>query len=272
MKKKINLACGNIFVASDEWINLDYSPADPEVQRVDLLERLPIDSGSAAAVYSSHFIEHIPYDHVPLFLTECLRVLEPNGILRLVLPDFESMCRTYLALRDNSEHQKANFLVVEMIDQCVRKEPGGQLGRLYQNFRKNSLEESDMIAFVLDRTGEDLVKSPPPRTKNQSIVRVYQRIYSRLLRAWIQLCLCGLPAAFRTQNVSLAAVGERHHWLWDFHQLKDVLLKTGFIKITRCDSKTSAIKDFPLMPLDINHNGQARKGAESMYVEAYKPD
>ncbi|WP_024334601.1 class I SAM-dependent methyltransferase [Desulfotignum balticum] len=169
MKKKINLACGNIFVASDEWINLDYSPADPEVQRVDLLERLPIDSGSAAAVYSSHFIEHIPYDHVPLFLTECLRVLEPNGILRLVLPDFESMCRTYLALRDNSEHQKANFLVVEMIDQCVRKEPGGQLGRLYQNFRKNSLEESDMIAFVLDRTGEDLVKSPPPEPRIKAL-------------------------------------------------------------------------------------------------------
>jgi hypothetical protein len=69
----------------------------------------------------------------------------------------------------------------------------------------------------------------------------------------------------------LAAVGERHHWLWDFHQLEDVLQKTGFIEITRWDSKTSAIKDFPFMPLDINHNGQARKGAESMYVEAYKP-
>jgi hypothetical protein len=26
---KVNLACGNVFVTADDWINFDYSPASP---------------------------------------------------------------------------------------------------------------------------------------------------------------------------------------------------------------------------------------------------
>jgi len=48
-----------------------------------------------------------------------------------------------------------------------------------------------------------------------------------------------LPKAFREQNVSLAAVGERHHWLYDFHQLQRLLAAAGFVAIERCTAATS---------------------------------
>jgi hypothetical protein len=72
------------------------------------------------------------------------------------------------------------------------------------------------------------------------------------------------PPTFRTQNVSLAGVGERHHWLWDFHQLQQELEAAGFTGVQHRTSNSSAIPDFPFHPLDIEADGSPRKGAESM--------
>jgi hypothetical protein len=80
-----------------------------------------------------------------------------------------------------------------------------------------------------------------------------------------------LPRAFRSQNVSLAGVGERHHWLWDFEQLRAALDTAGFVGIERCEAHISRFAGFPFTPLDVDCDGRPRKGAESMYIEAQKP-
>jgi hypothetical protein len=101
--------------------------------------------------------------------------------------------------------------------------------------------------------------------------RLLRGVRHRLQRVWLRFWLAGLPAAFRAQNVSLAGVGERHHWLWDFHQLQQALEAAGFQGVERRTAATSAIADFPYYPLDLDADGRPRKGAESMYVEAQKP-
>ena len=83
-------------------------------------------------------------------------------MLRLVVPDLENLCRTYLYHRDQGEHDKADFVVVELLDQCVRRQSGGELGRYYQNLEAHSEGNIDSMFFVRDRTGEDLMHSPPP--------------------------------------------------------------------------------------------------------------
>ena len=61
------------------------------------------------------------------FLTECFRVAKPGATIRLVLPDFEEMCATYLDCRKAGDHAEADFLILEIIDQCVRPRRGGKL-------------------------------------------------------------------------------------------------------------------------------------------------
>ena len=97
-----------------------------------------------------------------------------------------------------------------------------------------------------------------------------QRVRGRAERVWTRAVLRLLPQAFRTQNVCLAEVGERHHWLWDFHQLQQELEAAGFTGVQRHSAYSSAIPDFPFYPLDTGPDGRPRKGAESMYVEAVK--
>jgi hypothetical protein len=89
--------------------------------------------------------------------------------------------------------------------------------------------------------------------------------------ARINILVSLLPKAFKEQNLSLAGIGERHHWLWDFYQLKYVLEVVGFDSVQRCHCNTSQISDFPFQPLDVNSDSQPRKGQQSMYLEAIKP-
>lgn len=275
----INLGCGPVFVDSPDWINLDFAPASPSVRRADLLDRLPLPSESARLVYASHFLEHIPKPDVDAFLQECRRVLQPGGVVRLVLPDLQEMAACYLEYREAGDHDRADFLVLEMIDQCVRRESGGELGRLYARLRaRPHSSQAELIAFVRARTGEDLAANMNLHEKinegasiTRRLGRLPGRVRNRLQRLWLQAWLSALPAAFRTQNVSLAGIGERHHWLWDFHQLQQALGAAGFTAVERRSADSSAVKHFPFHPLDLDANGRPRKGLESMYVEARKP-
>lgn len=153
----VNLGCGPVFVDSPVWINLDFRAPSPAVRQANLLGRLPLKSDTAQLVYASHFLEHIPKPEVDTFLRECLRVLQPGGVLRLVLPDLEEMARSHLTLRSAGEHERADFLVLEMIDQCVRRDTGGELGRLYRRLRDASANRSEMGDFIRERTGENRV-------------------------------------------------------------------------------------------------------------------
>jgi predicted SAM-dependent methyltransferase len=272
----INLACGSVFLDNSNWINFDYASSSKAVKKANLLKRLPLKREIADLVYSSHFLEHIPYTKVTDFLNEILRIIKPGGVVRLVLPDLENMANSYVNLRKLGDHQKADFLVLEMIDQCVRNVGGGQLGVFYSKIKNYPDQYKSMIEFIRERTGEDLTTYDFKQKLNynffsKNIESILAAIVRRIQRYWIKIVILALPSAFRDQNISLASIGERHHWVWDFHSLKKVLDTVGFVDVKRVSANTSIIKDFPFYPLDVDDKGKPRKGAESMYIEATKP-
>lgn len=62
----------------------------------DVTKRLRFESNSVDYIYSSNMGEHLyPRDAVHFF-TECKRILKKGGVLRLLLPDIETMARNYL--------------------------------------------------------------------------------------------------------------------------------------------------------------------------------
>lgn len=279
MAIRANLGCGPIFIDGPEWINLDHSPQHASVRQANLLEPLPIGTNSCEVVYSSHFLEHIPRAHVPSFLSECFRILKPGGVLRLVLPDFEEMCREYLLQRERGKHEQADFVIIEIIDQCIRLESGGELGKLYQSYQQEPDLHQDMRAYLRERNGESftaIAMNPSSHCPQRSkILRRFHSVFSRLRMGvqnrWFHWLISQLPKAFVQQNVSFAGIGERHHWLWDYYQLKNGLEASGFTACAKCTHNQSKIPDFPFFPLDVDGDGYPRKGKESMFVEAVKP-
>lgn len=265
----INIACGDSYLES--WTNLDYSPHSQYVIKANLLNRLPLRDNQASCVYSSHFLEHIPRYLVSDFFSECYRITNQNGKIRLVLPDFEELCKTYLENRQNNNHEKADFLIIEIIDQYARSFSGGELGKYYHSIASSNNVE--MIDYINQRTGHLLSSSSPEISKNSKLkvlIKNPKKILSEIESIYCKLLIRLLPNAFRQQNISLTTVGEKHMWAYDFHTVEQLLLNAGFQQVKRMSASTSEIVDFPFFPLDLTEKGLPRKGVESMYIEATK--
>jgi len=62
--------------------------------------RIPCPDESAAAVYSSHMIEHLDRAEARVFLAEARRVLRPGGVLRIAAPDLSRLAHNYVDTGD----------------------------------------------------------------------------------------------------------------------------------------------------------------------------
>ena len=82
-----------------------------EVVQRDLSKPLPWPDRSARAIYSSHMVEHFEPLEAQRLLRECLRVLKPGGVLRLVLPDLEACVRHYQREKEAGNPRAADDFV-----------------------------------------------------------------------------------------------------------------------------------------------------------------
>jgi SAM-dependent methyltransferase len=93
----------------------------------DLRRGVPFPDQTFDAAYHSHVLEHLDREDAPGFLQECLRILKPGGILRIVVPDFEALARDYLEvvekLPGRARMAEHTFAVEQMIDQMVLRTP-----------------------------------------------------------------------------------------------------------------------------------------------------
>jgi SAM-dependent methyltransferase len=104
----------------------------------DLRKGIPAENDSIDVVYHSHVLEHIDREAVPSFLKEIHRVLKVNGVLRIVVPDMEFLCRRYIenisridADPDCRELNKHGTFIAKIIEQSVRREASGTSNQPY---------------------------------------------------------------------------------------------------------------------------------------------
>jgi len=90
----VNIGCGACGKAG--WVNVDFFD-NPAVNCVyDCRKGLPFSDGAVRGIFTEHFVEHLDYvEEIPLFLSECHRVLQPGGVVRIIVPDAEKYLRAY---------------------------------------------------------------------------------------------------------------------------------------------------------------------------------
>jgi len=107
------------------------SRVDPDIISWDLRKGIPFRDGSFDVLYHSHTLEHLDHDLAAGFLKECHRVLKPNGILRVVVPDLERLiCEYWESLAEINSGAigaaaKHEIAVSNLFEQMVRREPAG---------------------------------------------------------------------------------------------------------------------------------------------------
>lgn len=98
---RLHLGCGG--ERKDGWVNIDLL-GDPVDVAWNLANSLPFDSGSVAAIFHEHLLEHLPLAAGDSFIQECFRVLRPNGILRVGVPDAGRLIKSYAGDRGYLEN------------------------------------------------------------------------------------------------------------------------------------------------------------------------
>lgn len=98
-KKKImlNVGCGTDYKKG--WINIDNN-SDNNIEQLDLnwdlRNPLPFADSSVDFVFNEHFIEHLTVDEAQVVIKDLMRVLKPGGVMRIAMPDLESVVNNYM--------------------------------------------------------------------------------------------------------------------------------------------------------------------------------
>ena len=110
MGLRLHIGCGpNI---RPGWVNIDRVARAPGVVTDVDPTALPYPDGSVSEVLAEHVFEHFCFAEEERVWREMARVLRPGGTLTIEVPDFEWMCTTFLAARDEWKE----FYVVGALD------------------------------------------------------------------------------------------------------------------------------------------------------------
>ncbi len=91
--KKLHLGCGTKIL--DGFLNIDIRPL-PGVDIISTIDHLPMfEDNSIDLIYCCHVLEHIPRNELGKILAEWRRILKPNGVLRIAVPNFEAVVEHY---------------------------------------------------------------------------------------------------------------------------------------------------------------------------------
>tara|TARA_R100001129_G_scaffold94492_1_gene64322 strand:- start:1799 stop:2341 length:543 start_codon:yes stop_codon:yes gene_type:complete len=90
---KINMGCGHRNFGKD-WIHIDGGDHD-HINYKSITDLNQFRDNSVNLIYASHVIEYFDREEVRGLLKEWHRVIAIDGILRIAVPDFSSICDLY---------------------------------------------------------------------------------------------------------------------------------------------------------------------------------
>jgi predicted SAM-dependent methyltransferase len=266
----LNVGCGKKY--NKEWTNIDMVSDSPHVTRCSLIKGIPFKDNTFDVVYHSQVLEHIPKENAAFFMKECYRVLKPNGVIRVVVPDLENIAREYLkqldaCISNPTDLQIKNYewMVLEIYDQSVRNKNGGEMLKYFS-------EDIINKDYIISRTGlsGEMIKDKKHQKTSflekakkmglfQFIIRVFKEIQNKILSFLV-------GPKYSVGNFRLS--GEVHNWMYDRFSLGKLMDSVGFVNIEIASPEKSMIKDWELHELDVK-NGKAYDPT-SLFMEGKK--
>lgn len=103
-KIQLNVGCGIMTLSNYINIDMNYMGADILMDA----RKLGFIDNSIDKIVAYHLLEHLEYDDVISTLMDWYRILKPNGILDIELPDIMGVCKRYIS--EKSMDKRYNIL------------------------------------------------------------------------------------------------------------------------------------------------------------------
>lgn len=81
-----------------DWVNIELIRHRDTTICLDIRRRLPFADGSVRRILIEHVLEHVDFaDDAPAMLRDYHRLLEPGGVLRIIVPDAKRFVEAYVS-------------------------------------------------------------------------------------------------------------------------------------------------------------------------------
>ncbi len=166
-KLKLNLGCYTVQYHNG-WVNIDIEDVAAFSQhygfnfrRHDVRNGLPYGTGVVDLIHCSHMLEHLTWKEGLTFLRECRRVIRPNGIMRIAVPDAGLLLRSYgrdscwdTQVNDNHFQAPPSLSEFDEINDGCASAPtaAGKLWALLHEGHKNILDQ-ESLSHLLQEAG-----------------------------------------------------------------------------------------------------------------------
>ncbi len=183
----VNLGCGGD--TPDGWINVDFGPGAklskiPVLRQIsrrffshdwddaifihDLRKPLPWQDNTVSHIYSAHTFEHLTKDAGERLTFESFRVLQPGGVLRVVVPDLGHTVSLYA----NGELDATDFLtMLSAVDTQPRSFPK-RIFSLFAGSGHRCMYDAKTLTNLFDRAGFTAGPMPPLESAIPDIANV----------------------------------------------------------------------------------------------------
>jgi len=144
----LNVGCGPN--SHPNFVNLDFFWR-PNIELCwDINKGIPLETNSIKGIFSEHCLEHISYSQCLDVLKEFHRVVRPNGIVRLVLPDAELYFDLY------SREKRGEFVEFPYADESMvgtEFTPIMAINRVFRNHGHQFAYDARTLELMLRQVG-----------------------------------------------------------------------------------------------------------------------
>lgn len=168
-KTKLNIGCfKDMFYYG--WINIDIIDLTDFAKKqgyiykqIDITQGIPYQDNNVDLIFTSHMLEHITREEGKKFLKECYRVLKPDGIIRISVPDTRLITQKYL----DGEIMEYKYINVGV-------ETADDEAEAYYNLLlagHKTIYDQQALCQILKKTGFQLMPSITPFTSNYETIK-----------------------------------------------------------------------------------------------------
>ena len=104
---KIEIGSGEK-IGENGWLTLDFTGTDINW---DLRNGMPFENDTIDEIYSSHLFEHLTFNEASVLFDECKRVLKPDGVFSICVPNSKRYIQAYFNKdQDFWKNEQLDFL------------------------------------------------------------------------------------------------------------------------------------------------------------------
>lgn len=272
-KNLLNVGCGSKF--NEKWENIDMVSQSRHVRSYNLIKGLPYADQRFQVVYHSQVLEHIPKENALAFISECYRVLQNDGFIRVVVPNLEGIILEYQNLlhkniENPTDENKASYewIMLELFDQTIRNRSGGKMKEFLSS---PNLQNESYMKTRMGFVGRNIRKGDKENL-NQKLKKIYKNIgflgLFKIITIKAKQKILNSVIGEKYEIGSFRLGGEVHYWMYDRFSLPQLLKEAGFRNIKIQNPFSSDIPNWESHELDVKDG--LPYDPTSLFVEAQK--